>query len=113
MKKNNIIKTIETLLSEKEMKWVRLAHYQSWNEEQTNSSSYSIRHMDETLSQNETEQDPYEYLDREYLCWILNHINDSKFAPYKFDVSVYVDTFGDKAGIPRVSFLWDLDIVLS
>ena len=112
MKKNNIVKTIETLLSEKEMKWVRLAHYQSWNAEQTNRSDYSIRYMDETLSQNETECNPYEFLNREELQMILGHINDLKFAPNKFDISVYVDTFGDRAGVPRVSFSWDLDIIL-
>jgi len=100
MRKNNIIKTIDQMINEVNGKWVRLAHYQGTNAEQTNSAEYSIVPQDYRMLNNESDHSPYEQMSIEDLKF-LNASLAFKIQFYKPMCYIFVDTFGDDAQVNR------------
>ena len=88
------------MINEINGKWVRLAHYQSSNAEQTNSAEYFIVPQDYKLFNNESDHSPYEQMSIEDLKF-LNDTLSFKIQFYKPMCYIFVDTFGANAQIYR------------
>jgi len=99
MKKNNIIKTLQSVNG----KWIRSCHFQSANQEQTNTTSFFIADNDYQCTQNEYEMQPeFEQYSKEQLIQLLNII--IRTAKYSHQIcGESTDTFGNDAG---TTFYW-------
>jgi len=100
MRKNNIIKTIDQMINDVNGKWVRLAHYQGTNAEQTNSAEFFLVPQDFRLSNNESDHSPYDEMSIEDLIF-LNATLAFKIQFFKPMCYIFVDTFGDDAQVKR------------
>jgi len=99
MTKQNVIKTIDQMINDVDCKWVRIAQFQSWNEEQTNSSSFQLEDIDYQCNQNESEIAPYEWMSLDDLKF-LNDTLSFKMLFHQTIMSVHIDTFGENANKP-------------